>query len=65
MKHIHILTQELNSGLLHCRWILYQLSCEGSPYICQYVYKSFSTIHDKGSKKNNNKKEMETLENIN
>ena len=24
------LTQESNSGLLHCRWILHQLSCEGS-----------------------------------
>ena len=25
------LTQELNQGLLHCRWILYQLSYLGSP----------------------------------
>ena len=25
------LTQELNWDLLHCRWILYQLSYEGSP----------------------------------
>ena len=25
------LTQELNLGLLHCKWILYQLSYEGSP----------------------------------
>ena len=24
-------TQELNRGLLHCRWILYQLSHQGSP----------------------------------
>ena len=24
-------TQELNQGLLHCRWILYQLSCQGGP----------------------------------
>ena len=24
-------TQELNQGLLHCRWILCQLSYEGSP----------------------------------
>ena len=24
-------TPELNWGLLHCRWILYQLSCQGSP----------------------------------
>ena len=27
------LTQELNCGLLHCRWILYQLSYIGSPLI--------------------------------
>ena len=26
------LTQELNHGLLHCRWILYQLSYQGSPF---------------------------------
>ena len=26
------LTQELNRGLLHCRWILYQLSYDGSPH---------------------------------
>ena len=25
-------TMELNWGLLHCRWILYQLRYEGSPY---------------------------------
>ena len=25
------LTQGLNPGLLHCRWILYQLSYQGSP----------------------------------
>ena len=24
-------TQELNQGFLHCRWILYQLSYQGSP----------------------------------
>jgi len=24
-------TQGLNPGLPHCRWILYQLSCQGSP----------------------------------
>ena len=27
------LNQELNWGLLHCRWILYQLSYQGSPHI--------------------------------
>ena len=26
------LTQESEQGLLHCRWILYQLSYQGSPY---------------------------------
>jgi len=25
-------TQELNLGLLYCRWILYQLSYQGSPH---------------------------------
>ena len=29
-------TQRLNPGLLHCGWILYQLSHQGSPYICIY-----------------------------
>ena len=28
------LTQESNRGLLHCRWILYQLSYPGSPNDC-------------------------------
>ena len=27
----NFLTQELNQDLLHCRWILYQLSYQGSP----------------------------------
>ena len=27
-------TQVLNPGLLHCRWILYQLSYLGSPCVC-------------------------------
>ena len=29
------LTQGLNLGLLHCRWILYQLSHKGSPRILE------------------------------
>ena len=29
------LTRELNHGLLHCRWILYQLSYQGSPCLGQ------------------------------
>ena len=36
-------TQGLNSGLLHCRWILYQLSHQGSPRIMEWVaYPFFS-----------------------
>ena len=35
-------TQELNWGLLHCRWILYQLSYQGSPIktrvLCKYTF---------------------------
>ena len=27
-------TQGPNPGLLHCRWILYQLSHKGSPKLC-------------------------------
>ena len=30
-------TQGLNPGLQHCRWILYQLSHQGSPRILQWV----------------------------
>ena len=30
LLHCIFLTQELNQSLLHCRWILYQLICEGS-----------------------------------
>ena len=33
LLHGIFLTQELNWGLLHCRWILYQLSYQGSPFI--------------------------------
>ena len=31
------LTQESNRGLLQCRWILYQLSHQGSPGILEWV----------------------------
>ena len=31
-------TQESNWGLLHCRWILYQLSYQGSPRKLQELY---------------------------
>ena len=36
-------TQVLNPGLLHCRWILYQLSHKESPRIWQWVTYPFSS----------------------
>ena len=36
------LTQKSNRGLLHCRWILYQLNYEGSPRIPEWVAYPFS-----------------------
>ena len=35
-------TQGSNPGLLHCRWILYQLSHKGSPKILEWVDYAFS-----------------------
>ena len=35
-------TQGLNSGLPHCRWILYQLNRKGSPRILEWVAYLFS-----------------------
>ena len=35
-------TQGSNPGVLHCRWILYQLSHKGSPRILQWVAHPFS-----------------------
>ena len=35
-------TQGLNPGLLHCRWILYHLSHQGSPRILEWVAYHFS-----------------------
>ena len=47
------LTQESNPGLLHCRQILYQLSCKGSPYIymcvCVRIYIYTPRIYITGS----------------
>ena len=37
-----LLTQRSNPGLLHCRWILYQLSHKGSPRILEWVAYPFS-----------------------
>ena len=31
------LTQGLNPGLLHCRWILYHLSPQGRPGFCFHI----------------------------
>ena len=39
------LTQELNWGVLHCRWILYQLSYEGSPQATHRYTLPLSTLH--------------------
>ena len=36
-------TQRSNPGLLHCRWILYQLSHQGSPRILECVAYLFSS----------------------
>ena len=36
-------TQGLNPGLLHCQWILYQLSPKGSPRILEWVAWPFSS----------------------
>ena len=35
-------TQRLNPGFPHCRWILYQLSHQGSPRILEWVAHPFS-----------------------
>ena len=35
-------TQGLNPGLLHCRWILYYLSHQGSPWILEWLAYPFS-----------------------
>ena len=35
-------TQGSNPGLSHCRWILYQVSYQGSPHICIFLQKDGS-----------------------
>ena len=37
-------TRESNQGLLHCRWILYQLSYQGSPCIYKEIKTFTSTL---------------------
>ena len=39
-------TQELNQGLLHCMWILYQLSYQGSPYLTYTKLKNIFLSHE-------------------
>ena len=36
------LTQGLNQGLLHCRWILDHLSHQGSPFLCISQFKNLN-----------------------
>ena len=43
-------SQESNRGLLHCRWILYQLSYEGSPMLWFPCYKGCSYIMTMGQR---------------
>ena len=39
LLHVNFTTQELNWGLLHCRWILYQLNHPGNPiYVLHLLY---------------------------
>ena len=38
-------TQGLNPGLLHCRWILYQVSHQGSPLKYVFVFIICVSIH--------------------
>ena len=38
---VDFLTQESNLGLLHCRWILYHLSHQGSPKLNFYNERSY------------------------
>jgi len=38
-------TQGLNPGLLHCRWILYQLSHKESPRILEWVACPFIALY--------------------
>ena len=40
-------TQESNRCLLHCRWILYQLSCQGSQFKAEVIFFSPSELEGK------------------
>ena len=41
-------TQESNQGLLHCRWVLYQLSYQGSPYTYIHIHLFFNILFHYG-----------------
>ena len=43
LNNKHLCTQELNPGLQHCKWILYQLSYKGSPRTLEWVAYPFSS----------------------
>ena len=45
-------TQESNQGLLHCRWILYQLTYQGSPVPCLALRNSVCKFKLKNSSSN-------------
>ena len=45
-------TQESNQGLLHCRWILYQLSCQRSPRIKIQHTKTYRRLQNQCSEGN-------------
>ena len=44
-------TQGMNPDLPHCRWILYHLSHQGSPYSCTKVWSDGQTFFVWGSKR--------------
>ena len=55
------LTQESNQGLLHCRWILYQLSYQGSPKTCKQGNKQTTCLTKLGRREKHVSK-MTTIE---
>ena len=57
-------TQESNWGLLHCKWILYQLSCQGSPHTTVSEINYISQIFIQGLQASTAFKVLTTKENI-
>ena len=55
-------TQESNQGLLHCRWIRYQLSHQGSPRILEWVaFPPPGDIPDPGIKPSSSSSQADSL----